>query len=84
MNKLKLLLLDQVANWFCGRDLWASAQTWVALYERKDLTGAEKRARVLNAIQEEFAVLGKALGVSLIGFAIEAALQYVRRKTPVL
>ena len=66
MNKLTLLLLDQVSTWVCGRDLWRSAQGWVALYERKDLSGAEKRARVLAA--------------SLVGFAIEAALQYLRRR----
>ena len=82
MNKLVLLLLDRVAAWLCGRDLWASAQSWVALYERRDLTGAEKRARVLAAIQEEFAPLGKDLAASLVHFAIEAAVQYVRRKMP--
>lgn len=80
MNKLTLLLLDQVSAWVCGRDLWRSAQGWVALYERKDLSGAEKRARVLAALQEEFTTLGKTLAASLVGFAIEAALQYVRRR----
>jgi len=52
----------------------------VALYERKDLSGAEKRARVLAALQEEFTTLGKTLAASLVGFAIEAAVQYVRRR----
>ena len=80
MNKLTLLLLDQVSAWVCGRDLWGSAQAWVGLYERKDQSGAEKRARVLAALQEEFAALGKTLAASLVGFAIEAALQYVRRR----
>ena len=82
MNKLTLLLLDRVAAWVCGRDLWASAQSWVGLYERKDLkdlSGAEKRARVLAALQEEFAALGKTLAASLVGFAIEAAVQLRRR-----
>ena len=82
MNKLTALLLDRVAAWLCGRDLWAAAQDWVALYERKDLAGAEKRARVLNAIQEEFAAMGKNLAASLVGFAIEAAIQYLRRCAP--
>ena len=80
MNKLTLLLLDRVAAWVCGRDLWGSAQAWVGLYERKDMTGAEKRARVLDAIQKEFFALGKELATSLVGFAIEAAVQYVRRR----
>lgn len=80
MNKLTLLLLDRVAAWVCGRDLWASAQSWVALYESRSLSGAEKRDRVLNALQEEFAALGKELAASLVGFAIEAAVQYVRRR----
>lgn len=80
MNKLTLLLLDRVAAWICGRDLWASAQEWVALYERKDLSGDEKRERVLNAILAESAALGKELATSLVGFAIEAAVQYLRRR----
>lgn len=80
MNKLTTLLLDRVAAWVCGRDLWASAQEWVALYERKDLPGEEKRERVLNAILAEFAALGQDLAASLIGFAIEAAVQYLRRR----
>lgn len=80
MNKLTVLLLDRVARWVCGRDLWVAAQEWVALYERKDLTGAEKRDRVLAALQEEFAALGKDLATSLVGFAIEAALQSLRRR----
>ena len=82
MNTLTTLLLDRVAAWVCGRDLWSSAQSWVGLYERKDLSGAEKRARVLAALQEEFAALGKTLAASLVGFAIEAAVQYLRRRAP--
>lgn len=83
MNAVLTALLDRVARWVCGRDLWAAAQEWVALYERKDLTGDEKRERVLNAILAEFAALGKELATSLVGFAIEAAVQYLRRrKTP--
>ena len=74
MNTLTALLLDRGATWICGRDVWVSAQEWVALYERKDLPGAEKRERVLNAILAEFAALGKDLAASLIAFAIEAAL----------
>jgi len=80
MNKLTLLLLDQVSAWVCGRNLWSSAQSWVGLYERKDLSGAEKRARVLAALQEEFAALGQTLAASLAGFAIEAAVQFLRRR----
>lgn len=81
MNKLTVLLLDRVARWVCGRDLWAAAQSWVALYERRDLTGAEKRERVLAALREEFTALGKDLAASLAGFAIEAAVQSLRRRT---
>lgn len=82
MNKLTWLLLDRVARWVCGRDLWISALSWVALYEREDLTSAEKRARVLDTLQREFAALGKDLAASLIGFAVEAAVQYLRRRAP--
>lgn len=80
MNAVLTVLLDRVAACVCGQDLWGSAQAWVGLYEREDLTGAEKRARVLAELQEEFADLGKTLAASLFGFAIEAALQYVRRR----
>lgn len=80
MNTLTTLLLDRVAAWVCGRDLWTSALTWVALYERKDLGGAEKRALVLDAIQTEFCAIGKDLAASLVSFAIEAAVQYLRRR----
>lgn len=82
MNAVITALLDRVAAWVCGRDLWAAAQSWVVLYERKDLTGAEKRVRVLAALQEEFAALGKDLAASLAGFALEAAVQYLRRRAP--
>lgn len=78
MNPLTALLLERTARWVCGRDLWDAAQTWVALYECKDLTGAEKRDRVLAALQKEFV----ALAASLAGFAIEAAVQFLRRRAP--
>lgn len=80
MNKLKLLLLDRVAAWVCGRDLWVTAQELVALYERKDMSGKEKRERVLSAILTDFAALGQDLATSLVSFAIEAALQALRRR----
>lgn len=82
MNAVITALLDRVARWVCGRDLWTAAQSWVALYERKDLSSAEKRERVLNALREEFAALGKELAASLAGFALEAAVQILRRRTP--
>ena len=82
MNAVITALLDRVARWVCGRDLWAAAQEWVALYERHDLTGAEKRERVLDALQEQFTILGRELAASLAGFAIEAAVQVLRRRAP--
>lgn len=80
MNKLTTLLLDRVAAWICGRDLWASAKEWVALCENKNMPPYEKRARVFVALREKFAALGKDLSASLVGFAIEAAVQSLRRR----
>ena len=80
MNKLKLLLLDRVAAWVCGRDLWDSAQDLVELYEDKEMPPYEKRARVFLALQEELKILGQDIVGNLINFAIEAALQYLRRR----
>jgi len=54
----------------------------VALYERKDLTSAEKRERVADMLREEARIVGLDLADSLINLAIEAALQIVRRKAP--
>ena len=80
MNRIVAVLLNRVMHWLCGESLWQRAQEWVALYERKDLSGDEKRERVLNAILAESAALGKELATSLVGFAIEAAVQSLRRR----
>ena len=45
MNAIKLKLLDWVMTSLAG-ELWLLAQDLVALYERSDLTGPDKRARV--------------------------------------
>ena len=80
MNKLTLLLLDRVAAWLCGRDLWAAAQSLVALYEDKTMPPYEKRARVFVALRDELQTLGLEVVETLINFAIEAALVYLRRR----
>lgn len=73
------ILLNRLMVWLCGGRLWDMAQQWVAMYETKDLTGAEKHERVLAMLQEEARVIGLNLTNSLLNLAIEAAVQYVRR-----
>ena len=79
MKTIWLALLNRIMAYLCGR-LWELAKEWVALYERKDLTSAEKRERVADMLREEARIVGVDLAESLINLAIEAALQIVRRK----
>ena len=79
MNRIVAVLLNRLMIWVISADLWERAQSWVALYERKNLPPAEKRARVLVMLETELWRLGLDLTTSLLNFALEAAVQYVRR-----
>lgn len=79
MNKIKLALWNQLLIWLCGGTLWQRARAWVALYERQDLTGAEKRDQVVAGLTAELQTLGLAVAGSLINLAVEAAVQYLRQ-----
>lgn len=81
MNQIVGVLLNRIMIWLTGPDLWERAQSWVALYENKDIPSSEKRERVLVMLEQELKTLGKELSASLINFAIEAALQYIRCKS---
>ena len=75
-------LLNRLMGYLCGR-LWDIAKQWVAIYETDDkagLSGAEKRAHVAAMIREEARAIGVTLAESLINLAVEAAVQYVRRR----
>lgn len=80
MNRIIAVLLNRLMVWLVSGDLWQRAQSWVALYEDKDIPSAEKRERVLVMLETEIKTLGLGFGTSLLNFAIEAAVQYVRRK----
>lgn len=80
MNRIIAVLLNRIMTWLVSDDLWKLAQSWVSLYENKDIPSSEKRERVLVMMEMELKVIGKELNASLINFAIEAALQYVRRR----
>ena len=82
MNRIVAVLLNRVMLWACGDRLWQRAQEWVKLYEDQEMSGAEKRLRVVWGLREELTALGQDLASSLIHFAIEAAVQYGRRKQP--
>jgi len=79
MNRIVAVLLNRIMIWLAGAELWQRAQSWVVLYENKDIPSAEKRARVLVMLETELKTLGIDLATSLLNFALEAALQYVRR-----
>lgn len=81
MNRVVAVLLNRLMIWLCGGRLWDLAQSWVKLYENKDLPSAEKRERALAMLQIEAHTLGIDLAQSLLNLAIEAAVQYVRRRT---
>lgn len=80
MNRIIAVLLNRIMTWLVSDDLWERAQSWVALYENKDIPSSEKRERVLVMLEIELKTLSEELSTSLINFAIEAALQYVRRR----
>ena len=79
MNRIVAVLLNRLMIWLASEDLWRRAQSWVALYENKDIPGAEKRERVLVMLETELKTLGRTLTTSILNFVIEAAVQYVRR-----
>ena len=79
MNRIVAVLLNRLMIWLLSADLWQRAQSWVALYENKEIPGIEKRERVLVMLETEIWALGLDFGISLLNFAIEAAVQYVRR-----
>lgn len=81
MNRIIAVLLNRLMTWIVSAELWERAQSWVALYENKELSGAEKRERVLVMLEAELKTLGKDLTTSLLNFAIEAAVQYARRQS---
>ena len=80
MNRVVAILLDRVMVWICGGALWTRALSWVALYEDRELSGAEKRERVVKGLQDELLAIGQDVTSSLIRLAIEAAVQSVRRR----
>lgn len=81
VNRIIAVLLNRLMTWLVSADLWERAQSWVKLYEDKELPATEKRARVLVMLETEIKTLGLGFGTSLLNFAIEAAVQYVRRKS---
>jgi len=81
MNRIVAVILNRLMTWLVSDDLWQRAQSWVALYENKAIPSAEKRECVFVMLEMELKTLGQELSTSLINFALEAALQYVRRTT---
>ena len=80
MNRIVAVLLNRLMTWLVSDDLWQRAQSWVTLYENKNIPGPEKRERVLIMLETELWALGRTLTTSILNFVIEAAVQYVRRR----
>ena len=79
MNRIVAILLNRIMTWLVSDDLWQRAQSWVTLYENKNIPRPEKRERVLVMLETELWALGRTLTTSILNFVIEAAVQYVRR-----
>lgn len=79
MNRIVAVLLNRLMIWLVSDDLWQRVQSWVTLYENKNIPGPEKRERVLVMLETELWALGRTLTTSILNFVIEAAVQYVRR-----
>lgn len=80
MNAIKLKLLDWTLTTLTGA-LWPLAQDLVALYERSDLAGPDKRTRVAERLEQEARYLGGAAATALIHLAIEAAVVRLRARS---
>ena len=79
MNRIVAVLLNRLMIWVIGADLWERAQTWVALYENRELPPAEKRGCILVMLETELWRERRTLTTSILNLVIEAAVQYVRR-----
>lgn len=80
MKTIALKMLDYALSLLLS-SLWDIIKGAVALQERTDLTGAQKREYVFELAKREAYELGMELSESLIGLGIEAALQLLRAKT---
>ena len=80
MNAIWMGLLNRLMAYLCGQ-LWDIAKREVALMEaERDLPKPEKRSRVIARLSAAAKEMGMEMADSLINFAIEAALQYLRRR----
>ncbi len=77
MKAIILSMLYQVAKYLIGSVDWAKILTAVeTLLMDSTLTGDQKKTQVIVLLKSD----GVAIGKSLLNFAIEAALQYLKAK----
>ncbi|MFZ1325937.1 MAG: hypothetical protein WAT67_07935 [Candidatus Contendobacter sp.] len=79
MNAIAIRLLDSALALLLGA-AWRIVKSAVAVQERQDLTGAQKRARAVEVIATELRMTGRALADSLVNLGIEAAVQIIRKR----
>ena len=79
MKSVALFLLDKALGLLL-KELWAFIKESVAIMERSDLTGPQKRFQTGEAALRHAQEAGLALSQSLINLGVEAALQVVRSK----
>lgn len=71
--------LNQIMAYLCGQ-VWVIAKEWVAIYEKETFSGAERQQKVYEMLSYQLRKSGLDVADSLINFAIEGALQYLRRR----
>lgn len=81
LKKLALQALNAALQMLLGT-LWRTVKQLVEVHELTDLSGAEKRERVFNSLQQEIKTLGVSLSSSLINLGIESAVQLLRKDKP--
>lgn len=71
---MKQLLLDRLAAWILGDDVWGQLQSLVHIFDDSDKSGSEKREAVL----ESFGKLGFKLAGFLLNLGLEMAVTKLR------
>ena len=73
---LKLFFLNNIIKWLIGGELFNYIRSWVEVVNNEDLTGEEKRAKVLAEVKK----LGGTVATFLVNLAIEAAVTSLKAK----
>jgi len=76
MNALITFLIEQLAGFILGSDIFERIVATVLRWADKEISGAEKRKGVLDELE----IIGLELTESLANFGVELAVQYLKKK----